>query len=446
MDSQDGKATPELKHQGAGRWLQKEMMSDYYRALSEAPEKGEPVAYLFISGNVGELMRAFGFHVCFPEVNALQCGIKHISPQYLLRSEDAGYSADVCGYVKNDIGLLLSGNKTPFAHVPPPSLLVCNYAGCTTYIKWWEALAEYYGCPIFVLDSPYNRLEHIRREDIDYVVGQLKELIAVCEQVTGRRFDIDRLRETLALARQAEELWVKILHACKHSPSPLDAYFEAVFLMAPIYTLRGTPQSVQYFQAVLQEIEERLAYGLGPVPQERFRIVMEGPPPWPKFRTFWEMFKGWGAVTVASTYSKVGGLWDVTGRYHDPDHPLESIAEYTLNCYVNWSLPRRRQLLLDYARDYSADGIVIHSVKSCRSFAAGEADFREEFSKELDIPTLLIESDLIDPRYFSDAQMKNRIDAFFESLEHRKYVAARAASLPSPNREGGGGEVQIRAD
>jgi benzoyl-CoA reductase/2-hydroxyglutaryl-CoA dehydratase subunit BcrC/BadD/HgdB len=47
---------------------------------------------------------------------------------------------------------------------------------------------------------------------------------------------------------------------------------------------------------------------------------------------------------------------------------------------------------------------------------------REYFTKDLDIPTLLIESDIEDPRYFSEAQIKNRIDAFFESLEHKKIV------------------------
>ncbi len=51
---------------------------------------------------------------------------------------------------------------------------------------------------------------------------------------------------------------------------------------------------------------------------------------------------------------------------------------------------------------------------------------REYFTKELNVPTLLIESDLEDPRYFSEAQLKNRIDAFFESLEHKKIIRAGA--------------------
>ena len=66
---------------------------------------------------------------------------------------------------------------------------------------------------------------------------------------------------------------------------------------------------------------------------------------------------------------------------------------------------------------------MIHSVKSCRAFSMGQADMREVFSRERQIPTLFIESDLADPRYFAEAQMKNRIDAFFEAQQHRRMTA-----------------------
>ncbi len=52
-------------------------------------------------------------------------------------------------------------------------------------------------------------------------------------------------------------------------------------------------------------------------------------------------------------------------------------------------------------------------------FSAGQGDMRDYFTKTLGVPTLYIESDLEDPRYFSEAQLKNRIDAYFEALEHR---------------------------
>ncbi|OGK79863.1 MAG: hypothetical protein A2X50_01095 [Candidatus Rokubacteria bacterium GWF2_70_14] len=63
---------------------------------------------------------------------------------------------------------------------------------------------------------------------------------------------------------------------------------------------------------------------------------------------------------------------------------------------------------------------------SCRLYSAGQGDMREYFTRDLGVPTLLVESDLEDPRYYAEAQLRNRIDAFFESLDHKKAVAAAA--------------------
>jgi len=49
--------------------------------------------------------------------------------------------------------------------------------------------------------------------------------------------------------------------------------------------------------------------------------------------------------------------------------------------------------------------------------------------RDREVPTLLIESDLEDPRYFSQAQLRNRIDAFFEALAQRRITAASDAAL-----------------
>jgi len=87
---------------------------------------------------------------------------------------------------------------------------------------------------------------------------------------------------------------------------------------------------------------------------------------------------------------------------------------------TNRSLLDRYSILQKYVTDWGADALVIHSVKSCRLFSAGQGDMRDYFTQKLGIPTLMLESDLEDPRYYAEAQLKNRIDAFFEALEHRK--------------------------
>ncbi len=85
--------------------------------------------------------------------------------------------------------------------------------------------------------------------------------------------------------------------------------------------------------------------------EEKYRLVVEGPPNWTSFRDFWKMFYDEGAVVVASTYAKVGGVYDF-GFRHDPERPLESLAEYCLGCYTNLNFPQRIDMICRYIDEY----------------------------------------------------------------------------------------------
>jgi benzoyl-CoA reductase subunit B len=419
---------PEIAYQGRLHHLQKDLMSRYYAELTASAEgRGAPAAYLLIGGNPVELLRAFDILPVFPEVNALQLAVKKQSLGLIQSAEEMGYSTDNCAYVKADIGLYFAGRKTPFATIPEPALLLCNYVGCNVYLHWFDHLAEFTKRPAFHLDVPFIRTPSglPTKDDIAYVTHQLEALISVCEELTGKKLDEDKLRWALELSSQTGELWSKIKHLTKRGPAPYDAFFDSVTMMAPLYCLRGTEQGLEFFETAYEEYTQMAEAGRGPLDREDFRFVIEGPPPWPYLRVFRDMFTRWNAVAVASTYSTVGGLWEF-GFAHDPKRPLESIAEHMLR----WNLTNRTFLqrydqIARYLDEWHADALVIHSVKSCRLFSAGQGDMREYFTKR-GVPTLLIESDLEDPRYFSEAQMRNRIDAFFESLAHRKLTAAGA--------------------
>jgi benzoyl-CoA reductase subunit B len=131
------------------------------------------------------------------------------------------------------------------------------------------------------------------------------------------------------------------------------------------------------------------------------------------------MFSDEGAVVVASTYAKVGGLYD-TGFRHDPADPLGSMADYCGGCYTNLNLPSRADLLVRYIREYEADGFVVHSVKSCNSFSAGQLMLLREVERRTGIPGCFLESDLVDPRYFSAANIKNRLESYFQMIEQKR--------------------------
>jgi benzoyl-CoA reductase subunit B len=78
------------------------------------------------------------------------------------------------------------------------------------------------------------------------------------------------------------------------------------------------------------------------------------------------------------------------------------------------------QVLIDMVKSYQVDGVVYHPIKSCRTTSTGMADNRRVVMEATDVPSLFIESDMMDKRVVSEAQLKNRIDAFFEGLNARK--------------------------
>lgn len=418
--------TPPLKDRSME--LQKEMIAAHYRRLEEAPNTGERVVYTFVPGNLTELIRSFDALPVLPEINALQSGMRGKSGDYISVAEKAGHSEDVCTYVKCDIGMLKSGNIGPTGtRLPKPDLLLLSYTGCYTFMKWFELLREEYRCPTVFLHVPYQGDGRIAPEHREYVVRQLRDdLIPAMERITGRRYDEDRLKEYLGLSAASEDDLVAVLESAKSRPSPIDAYFGAVYYVGPIFSaFRGTPEGAEYYRSLREEVEQRSALGLGPVTPEgpldeqKYRLVVEGPPNWTSFRQFWKMFAEEQAVVVASTYTKVGGTYDY-GFRHDPADPLGTMADYCGGCYTNLNLPGRIDMLVDYIRDYEADGFLINSVKSCNSFSAGQLLMLREVEKRTGIPGAFIESDLVDPRYFSAANIKNRLESYLQMIEARR--------------------------
>jgi benzoyl-CoA reductase subunit B len=434
MSSAPGSAAPAAAQKERSMELQKAMIGGHYDALASAAECGRKVVYTFVPGNLTELLRSFDVLPVLPEINALQSGMRKLSGEYIAEAEKHGHSEDVCTYVKCDIGMLKKGNIGPTGKkLPKPDLLLLSYTGCFTFMKWFELLRQEYGCPVAMLHVPYQSDGRIHDHHRHYIVEQLRsEVIPRLEQVTGRRFDDARLRECMKLSARAEDDLVWVLESARHSPSPIDAYFGGVYYIGPMFTsFRGTAEGVEYYRALRSEVENRLALGLGPVTpdgpmgRQRFRLVMEGPPNWTSFREFWRMFSEEGAVVVASSYTKVGGLYD-RGFRHDASRPLESLAEYCLGCYTNLGLPTRVALLERYIRDYRADGFMINSVKSCNSFSVGQLLMLRQLEERTGVPGGFIESDLVDPRYFSAANIKNRIESYLQMLEQKR--AARAGS------------------
>jgi benzoyl-CoA reductase subunit B len=421
---------------GRGNTEGAHLFREWFATLTGAAERGEPTAYVFVMGSIAEILRAFDMHLVFPEINSLQTAVRRVAHEYLNTAEDYGYSPDICGYVKADVGVQLRGGQHPMGKIPKPSLAILTNA-CNTYLKWGEIWERMYQPKVFALDAPGSRSVGTQnwdahnsdfQHDRKYVEYQLRELITVCEEITGKKFDINRLRETMDYTNQMSAAYERLLETNKSRPAPFNALNEGTIYLGVANALRGTREGAKYFQDLVEEMEYKAARNIGTLPQEKYRLTFVGVPCYPIFRRFYELFSEWGGTFVNSTYMNFATGGVDLGFQYDLNHPMESLAEGVLLGlrHAMDSMFFQNQWLVDSIEPYHIDGIVYHPIKSCRTVSTGLADNRRAVMEAHDVATLFIESDMMDKRVVSEAQMKNRIDAFFEGLATRRLHAQAA--------------------
>ena len=406
-----------------------QLFRDWFKGLGDVAESGGQSAYVFVMGSLCELMQTFDLPVVFPEINSLQTAVRRVADELLKQAEDYGYSPDICGYVKADFAVQLRNGEHPMGRIPKPSIAVYTNA-CNTYIKWAEIWERMYDIPLFTLDVPGTREADGQtwpgNEDFErdrrYVEAQLKELIALLEKVTGRQFDIDKFREVLGHANVISRSWKSVIESNMARPAVFNALTDGTIYLGVANGFRGTKVGADYFEQLAEEMKYKAANGIGTLTDEEYRLIFVGVPCYPIFRRFNELFTSWNGIFVNSTY-----LWFASGGInrgfeYDLSNPIESLAEGLLISVRDAmdSMFYQDRILATMVDEFDVDGIVYHPIKSCRTVSTGLADCRRYLAEKNHLPSLFIESDMMDKRVVSEAQLKNRIDAFFEGLASRR--------------------------
>ncbi len=362
------------------------------------------------SGGPVELLTALGYFVIYPENHGAVCGIRRAAEELCEVAEDAGYSRDICSYARTDIGSVLSG-KTPVGKLPKPDLLLCCNNICQTVLFWYQVLAEHFEIPLIVVDTPFIYTE-ADDHAVAYTQRQLEEAIAVAERVAGKELSERNMQRVMRNAKDAVELWAEILACGRQRPSPITAFDEFIH-MAPIVEMRGEAFTVDYYAAMLDELRTRIADGTGALLDERKRLLWDNLPIWYRVRWMSELLATHGIALVASTYTNA---WGELAPLIDPRRPLESAARVYLHPILNRGVGDKLEKLRSMVKEYRADGVMLHSDRSCKPYSIGQVDQRDQLAGDVGVPSLLLEADHSDPRVFSEQQVENRIAAFMEML------------------------------
>jgi hypothetical protein len=155
------------------------------KLVADALDHPDTLAYINIFAPV-EILECFGLTCVSMECLASYLSGFYLEDYFVDRAESAGIASTLCTYHKNFIGAADAGI------LPKPVLGVTTSMVCDGNINTFRYLEDRHGVPSYVIDIPHE----YSPEAESYVVGQLKELIAMLEEKTGRRLGYGRAEGT----------------------------------------------------------------------------------------------------------------------------------------------------------------------------------------------------------------------------------------------------------
>ncbi len=403
-----------IKKIAAAKTLRK-LMADHFYELDRAVKEGRPKVAWCTSVGPAELLRAMGFVVYFPENHGAMLGATRMAAETIPAANAVGYSPDICSYLTSDVGAFLQG-RTPLtdayegiAAIPKPDVLIYNTNQCREVLDWFAWYGQRWSKPVIGVEC-YRGVGEVTGVHVAGIAGQILALVEPLEKISGEKFDIDRLRETVRLSRECSDLWKEVLETAATKPSPL-TFFDSTIHMAPAVVMRGTQVAVDYYRELLPELKARIADGVAAVEGERLRLYWEGMPIWGRLRDLATQFLELRACVVASTYAN---SWIFTAL--EPDDPFKSMARAYTELFIVRSDPYKEKYLKEMIDTFGVDGIVFHDSKTCPHNTNCRYAMPQRLAERLGVPSITIAGDLNDLRCYSDEQARTQIEAFVEQL------------------------------
>ena len=308
-------------------------------------------------------------------------------------AEKSGVPGTFCSYHKALLGAALSGM------LPKPSFVVNTTLACDANLCTFRALADHWQIPHFTIDVP----DACNRETIAYVSAQFQEMAGFAQDATGRKLDINKLKETMRRENRCMDSYRAYFQELsgKHLRNDLTSEMYRLFFT---HVLLGTPESEHYFQLLLDDVRK------ADVSKDEKRIL------WVHSMPFWQdsmkaFFNFNDRYQLLCSDLNFDSVTDM-----DENRPYESMARKVLQNTLRGPHERRAEKILGMARELRADGVVYFCHWGCKQTLGGSLLAKDMLEQE-GVPVLLLDGDGCDRGNVNDGQMGTRLQAFLEMLE-----------------------------
>lgn len=358
----------------------------------------EPLRYPKNSGFVNllaptEILHSMNIYPLFIEAYSSFASGFYSEDIFIDRAEARGISSTLCSYHKTFLGAL------EYSVLPKLKFAVTSSILCDGNSNTFKYISKRYKIPYYIVDVPYEYNE----ETVGYVKSQLREMISIIESATGKRFDIDKLRDVIRIENKTREYQRLYLQRLKEHSMPNTITYE-MYKLFVTHPHIGRVETLEFFKLLSEDI---LKY-----PDEGYRIL------WIHILPYY-LYPVQRYLNFNDRFKLIGS--DLNFDYLedlDERNPLESIARKLILNVNNGEFKRKIQNIKRLIIDFKIDGVIHFCQWGCRQSFGGVMLLKKEL-EALDIPFLIIDGDGIDRRNSSEGQINTRLSAFLEMLVER---------------------------
>jgi benzoyl-CoA reductase subunit B len=286
-------------------------------------------------------------------------------------------------------------------------------------MSWVIALQQLLDIPAFIIEVPYVWDLKDEERHRATIMSHLREFVAFLEKVSGRPYNWDALQEKLATLKQAMTLRNQAFRlGCSHIPAP-GTFFDWSVCLGPSTYLIARPETVEFYGQLKAEVEERVAQHVSAITNEKYRIMWEGLMFWPKVGELARKFAAADCAVVGGSYTNLT-FWPYPEQI-DPEHPLETIAQYLLGSGISNRDPAIYQdVIIQMCRDFSVDGVMLSVPHTCRPNSLALKLLGPRLQRELGIPVMEVEADPTDVNFYSESRTNYAVDGLLEAIASGK--------------------------
>ncbi|TZE81866.1 2-hydroxyacyl-CoA dehydratase [Calorimonas adulescens] len=314
---------------------------------------------------------------------------------YIDYAQRFGISDTLCSYHKGFIGAALTDL------LPKPKFMITSSMLCDANISTFRYLSWYHHVPMYSIDVPFE----YSSQSVSYLEGQLREMVKMLEQVTGKKMDEDKLKEVIKRENKTHAYMNRYIDVLRYKCHPTTLTLE-MYMLFVTHTFMGTQQTLRFFEILMDEMES--------FPDSKAKRVF-----WVHIVPFYP--HGLKRYFNYSRHYEVLGL-DLNFDYleeMDCDNPYRALAIKMILNHGNGPYQRKIGSIMNIIDRLQPDGVIHFCQWGCKQSVGGMMLLKQMLD-ERGIPFLALDGDGADRRNHYEGQVNTRLEAFLEMIGKRE--------------------------